>query len=104
MTCVVRLASLAGALLIAGHASAAEFNLYLSCEGKLSAGQKSKSATLDQYARDYVEETSLCRGCVDITGETAPEEGETCNKCGQRGVDPDDRRAGDHGDCRRQAA
>ena len=52
MTCVARLASLAGALLITGHASAAEFNLYLSCEGKLSAGQKNKAATLDLAMRD----------------------------------------------------
>lgn len=53
MTSVIRLASLAGALLlIAGQASAAEFSLYLSCEGKLSAGKKSKAATLDLAMRD----------------------------------------------------
>lgn len=48
-----RLASLAGALLlIGGHASAAEFHLYLNCKGKLSAGGKSKAATLDLAMRD----------------------------------------------------
>lgn len=48
-----QLAGLAGILLlIGGHACAAEFNLYLNCQGKLSAGSKSKAATLDLAMRD----------------------------------------------------
>jgi hypothetical protein len=49
-----RSAGLAGSLmlLMASHASAAEFNLYLNCKGKLSAGSKSKTATLDLAMRD----------------------------------------------------
>lgn len=51
---ISRFAGLAGALLllIGGHASAAEFHLYLNCKGKLSAGGKGKAATLDLAMRD----------------------------------------------------
>ncbi|MGH6649259.1 hypothetical protein [Aquabacterium sp.] len=51
---ISRFAGLAAALLllIGGHASAAEFHLYLNCKGKLSAGGKGKAATLDLAMRD----------------------------------------------------
>lgn len=70
-----RLTHLAGAALLLGAASlaqtasAAEFNLFLSCSGKLSAGGKSKPATLDLAMRDNNETALIQRSNVMPVGE-----------------------------------
>ena len=70
MTSVIRIASLAGVLLlIAGQAGAAEFSLYLNCKGKLSAGKKSKAATLDLAMRDSNTTALIQRSNVLPVGE-----------------------------------
>ncbi len=65
------LAALAGALLLlgSGRASAAEFNLYLNCQGKLSASSKSKAATLDLAMRDNNTTALIQRSNVLPVGE-----------------------------------
>ena len=50
-------------------AEAAEFNLFLSCSGKLSANGKSKSATLDLAMRDNNETALIQRSNVLPVGE-----------------------------------
>jgi len=45
-------AVLPAVLVLGGQARAAEFNLYLNCQGQLSAGGKSKAATLNLAMRD----------------------------------------------------
>lgn len=67
------LAQLAAAALVLGLACtgawAAEFNLFLSCSGKLSAGGKSKAATLDLAMRDNNETALIQRSNVMPVGE-----------------------------------
>ena len=67
------LAQVAAAALVLGLACtsawAAEFNLFLSCSGKLSAGGKSKAATLDLAMRDNNETALIQRSNVMPVGE-----------------------------------
>lgn len=56
-------------LSIGAQASAAEFNLFLSCSGKLSANGKAKSASLDLAMRDSNETALIQRSNVLPVGE-----------------------------------
>jgi hypothetical protein len=54
---------------VAPSASAAEFNLFLSCSGKLTANGKGKAATLDLAMRDNNETALIQRSNVLPVGE-----------------------------------
>lgn len=63
------MAFLLGLSLAGTNASAAEFNLFLSCSGKLNAGGKSKAASLDLAMRDNNETALIQRSNVLPVGE-----------------------------------
>jgi hypothetical protein len=66
---LVSLAATSLMLSISTQALAAEFNLFLSCAGKLTANGKSKSATLDLAMRDNNETALIQRSNVLPVGE-----------------------------------
>jgi hypothetical protein len=69
LTGLASAALLLGAASLAQTASAAEFNLFLSCAGELSAGGKTKPATLDLAMRDNNETALIQRSNVMPVGE-----------------------------------
>ncbi|MBI5926833.1 MAG: hypothetical protein HY836_14680 [Aquabacterium sp.] len=66
---LIQMAAATVVLCIGAQASAAEFNLFLSCTGKLSANGKAKSATLDLAMRDSNETALIQRSNVLPVGE-----------------------------------
>jgi hypothetical protein len=66
---LVQVAAASLMLSIGSQALAAEFNLFLSCSGKLTANGKAKSATLDLAMRDNNETALIQRSNVLPVGE-----------------------------------
>jgi hypothetical protein len=69
MRALIRAAVMTMALGIGTHALGAEFNLFLSCSGKLSTNGKGKAATLDLAMRDNNETALIQRSNVLPVGE-----------------------------------